>query len=59
MVNGFGSRRYMFYGSKNLKKWGYFQILEENCRLMEVFGNARFLIQVEGTDEYKWVMLKY
>jgi hypothetical protein len=49
----------MFYGSKNLKRMGLLSDFGRNSRLMEVFGNARFLIQVVGTDEYKWVMLKY
>jgi hypothetical protein len=42
---------------QNLKRMGFFQILEEIGAHGGV-GNAQiFPIQVEGTDEYKWVML--
>ena len=49
----------MFYGSKNLKEW---ELLSDFGKNIGAHGGVWecpdfFPMQVEGTDEYKWVML--
>jgi levanase/fructan beta-fructosidase len=59
MDNGFvAGDRTMFYGSKTLKDWKLLSDFGKEIELMEVFGNVQiFPMLVDGTDDYKWVML--